>query len=263
MNRSRAEEKAFRSASRFAGRLDDFGRIPGGMESEAYFFRKGSEEYVLRVNRDRAGFEKDAFAHERFARKDLPVPEVVEIGQAADGPFYCISRKLPGRTLQDLPARELSATLEATVQVMKAMGESPVQTIEGFGLFDASGKAPFATWREYLLSSAALPGADPGLTEIVDRFVDFCPEQRQLVHGDFGSNNVLSEGYNITGVLDWSEAMIGDPLYDVANVFFWRGWLDCMEALAVYLEKQMHPIANCRERVHCYQACIALREAVI
>src|SRR3569833_3145479 len=57
VNRSRAEEKAFRSASRFAGRLDDFGRIPGGMESEAYFFRKGSEEYVLRVNRDRAGIE--------------------------------------------------------------------------------------------------------------------------------------------------------------------------------------------------------------
>jgi hypothetical protein len=36
-----------------------------------------------------------------------------------------------------------------------------------------------------------------------------------------------------------------------------------MEALEVYLEKQMHPIGNWRERVHCYQACIALREAVI
>jgi aminoglycoside phosphotransferase (APT) family kinase protein len=39
------------------------------------------------------------------------------------------------------------------------------------------------------------------------------------VHGDFGSNNVLADGEHITGVVDWSEAMIGDPLYDVANIF--------------------------------------------
>ncbi|WP_439897592.1 phosphotransferase, partial [Escherichia coli] len=56
-----------------------------------------------------------------------------------------------------------------------------------------------------------------------------CPNVRALVHADFGSNNVLTDGHRITGVIDWSEAMYGDPLYDIANILFWRPWLDCME----------------------------------
>ena len=54
--------------------------------------------------------------------------------------------------------------------------------------------------------------------------------------GDFGSNNVLTDGSRITGVLDWSEAMIGDGMYDVANILFWRTWLACMEQQAQYFE---------------------------
>ncbi len=57
-----------------------------------------------------------------------------------------------------------------------------------------------------------------------------------LVHGDFGSNNVLVADGRISAVLDWSEAMTGDPAYDLANLFFWRPWLDCMEAQCSYIE---------------------------
>ncbi len=39
------------------------------------------------------------------------------------------------------------------------------------------------------------------------------------MHGDFGSNNVLADGTVTTGVIDWGEAMFGDPRYDIANIF--------------------------------------------
>ena len=71
------------------------------------------------------------------------------------------------------------------------------------------------------------------LLKLSENMQDF----RNLVHGDFGSNNVLYDGTSITGVIDWSEGHDGDPLYDVANIFFWRTWLDCMDLLASFLER--------------------------
>ena len=83
-----------------------------------------------------------------------------------------------------------------------------------------------------------------------------------LVHGDFGSNNVLAEGEHITGVVDWSEALIGDPLYDVANIFFWRTWLPCMEQQAQFFEAHPLKLPNWKERVLCYQLRIGLSEVL-
>ncbi len=57
-----------------------------------------------------------------------------------------------------------------------------------------------------------------------------------------------------------SEAMIGDPLYDVANVFFWRTWLDCMDILSVFLADTLAFNRNNRKRLVCYQLHIGLRE---
>jgi len=79
------------------------------------------------------------------------------------------------------------------------------------------------------------------------------------VHGDFGSNNVLVEAGRISGLIDWSEAMAGDPLYDVANILFWRTWLDCMEQQARYLEEsERHRLADQRS-LDCYQLRIGLQ----
>ena len=52
------------------------------------------------------------------------------------------------------------------------------------------------------------------------KLIEYCPEEHKLVHGDFGSNNVLTDGQKITGVLDWDCALYGDPLFDVAGSFF-------------------------------------------
>jgi hygromycin-B 4-O-kinase len=80
------------------------------------------------------------------------------------------------------------------------------------------------------------------------------------VHGDFGSNNVLSDGQSITGIIDCSEAMVGDPLYDVANIFFWRTWLNCMDQLASFFEHTVAFTEDARTLLLCYQLHIGLRE---
>jgi hygromycin-B 4-O-kinase len=243
--------------------LCDFQSIAEGEESQAYSFRSAGEGYVLRINHQIAGFEKDTFAHRRFARRELPIPEILHVGQLDPYHFYCISRMLPGRTLQSLVPQELQGLLRATADVMQRIAESDVTAIRGFGPFHANGIAGFASWREYLLSVSRYPypaacDAVRYLLEL-ERSVHACPEVHCLVHGDFGSNNVLAAEGRISGVLDWSEALIGDPLYDVANIFFWREWLECMELQARFFETNAIADEN-RDRLLCYQLHIGLRE---
>ncbi|MCU1292942.1 MAG: aph(4)-Ia [Bryobacterales bacterium] len=243
-----------------------------GEESQAYRFRSGTRTYVMRINRNKEGFEKDAFAYERFARPGLPIPEVIEIGQIEEH-FFCISENISGVTLQDLQPNELASTLAPTARILDVIAASDLEGISGFGPFDSHGVGSDESWRDFLTSIADFRRYDwvavqdcAAMNEVhrlftqLDMLVAHCPETRQLVHGDFGSNNVLSDGQRITGVVDWSAALIGDPLYDVANIFFWRNWLDCMQQQALFFETSLRSSPSLSERVLCYQLRIGLAE---
>jgi hypothetical protein len=38
----------------------------------------------------------------------------------------------------------------------------------------------------------------------------------------FGSYNLMTDRRRITAVIDWDRALFGDPLYELANLLFWR-----------------------------------------
>lgn len=48
-----------------------------------------------------------------------------------------------------------------------------------------------------------------------------------LVHGDLIIHNLLTDGKNITGILDWESAMFGDPDYDLFRLFYYH---ECAKA---------------------------------
>lgn len=242
-----------------------------GEESRAFGFRRGGEDLVLRVNRSDEGFAKDTFIRRIFSSDILPVPEILSLGTLVNGDAYCISRKAPGRTLQDLSASELEPVLAPTAQIMTAIAKADVGATEGFGRFDASGRGIHESWRAFLLSIDDPRCFDwdaqridrpvvKSCLELCRALAAHCPEIRGLVHGDFGSNNVLTDGRRITGVIDWSEALYGDPLYDLANILFWRPWLICMEAQARWFEREAPHLLAHRERLLCYQLRIGLAE---
>ncbi len=249
-----------------------FEAIPGGEESQVFRFDSDGQRFILRINSSIRGFEKDAFAHTRFASPELTIPKVTQMGDFEDH-FYCVSERLPGRTLQDLHLDELPPLLLPTAHVWQAIAESDLNGMSGFGPFDGRGAATCRTWRDFLfeiLDTATYDwtgvrmhtkvGQLEGWLERFEMLAAACPEQRALVHGDFGSNNVLTDGRQITGVVDWSEAMMGDPLYDVANLFFWRTWLTCMEQQARYFEAHPLKTPGWDKRLLCYQLRIGLAE---
>ena len=55
----------------------------------------------------------------------------------------------------------------------------------------------------------------------------------------------------ITGVIDWDLGLFGDPLYDVAHLFFWRE--EQMLPLIEQLENGSKHLPQWQERILCYQ----------
>lgn len=265
------------SIAALVGRLlpgaTDFKPITGGEESLAFAIHTDRQSCVLRLNRSIEGFAKDDFAWRRLASPSLPIPAVIEIGFTDDGHAYCLAQLVPGVTLQELSPLELPPVLAPVAAVMDEIAASDASDLSGFGPFDAQGRGRYGSWWHYLTAVASPTLYDWAALEaridraVVDACLEtivahaaHCPEVRQVVHGDFGSNNVLTDGRRITGVIDWSEAMIGDPLYDLANILFWRPWLACMERQARYFETVEPGRLRDVERLRCYQLRIGLEQ---
>ena len=77
-----------------------------GAWSRCYGYRQGDDDLVIRFGKYVDDFQKDqrAFA---YAGPGLPIPEVLDIGQAFDG-YYAISRRLYGVPLESLDAAQLA-----------------------------------------------------------------------------------------------------------------------------------------------------------
>lgn len=62
-------------------------------------------------------------------------------------------------------------------------------------------------------------------TEVENLF--FNRERVTLVHGDLIIHNLLTDGRNLTGVLDWELSLFGDPDYDLFRLFYYQ---ECAKA---------------------------------
>jgi hygromycin-B 4-O-kinase len=244
------------------------------MESQAFRFAIGKEWFVIRIGRSLRGFEKDRWAATTVGKR-VPVPDVVAIGTLESRLAYCVTDWAPGQTLEDLPPANVGGLAGAVATAWQRLSETDVTSIDGFGDFNPAGSAPEASWRDVLTRTRNEVGRDLGLAApqylrelspviaAYEQLIDDCPPAaRALVHGDFGDGNVIADGQRITAVLDWDCAMVGDPLYDVANTYFWATHLDCMRVQAEYFDRTLSGLPAYSERIRCYALRIGFVEVV-
>jgi hygromycin-B 4-O-kinase len=253
------------------GAICHFSPLAEGLASQAFGFQQGRRDYVVRVNQSVDGFAKDLFAYQNFAAQNLPIPEVLQIGRLDERHVFCVSRRMPGIRLQDVTNTQSSELVVPALRLIAAIAGTDIAKTRGFGRFDASGVGSQATWRDFLVGIndpqlydwaqagrvAHLPTIRT-FSRLVTRLAGYCPEDRRLVHGDFSSSNILTDGQSITAIFDWDRALFGDALYDAANVFFWRQ--EKLQRLIERLEERGAAIPRWNERILCYQLHIGLRE---
>lgn len=98
-----------------------------------------------------------------------------------------------------------------------------------FMLFKYSGKHPWFNWEEILYRD----GVDTKLVKdaimiIVEKIKKqtFLDAPYSLLHTDFNPRNLFisTELNKITGIVDWADAVFGDPVYDFARIrmFIWH-----------------------------------------
>jgi hygromycin-B 4-O-kinase len=90
------------------------------------------------------------------------------------------------------------------------------------------------------------------------KLLDSCPDDRYLVHSNYGFGNVLAEGGRITAALDWLDAKYGDFLYDVAWLDFWAPEIGFQARFATHYAERGVAVPNYAERILCYECYIAL-----
>jgi aminoglycoside phosphotransferase (APT) family kinase protein len=155
----------------------------------------------------------------------LPVPrfEVVADGDGAQ-PFVAY-RKLPGRPLDaalrdTVDAPSLGAALGSFLAALHAF---PVPRAMRFTRTDPESQGWLEQQEELrerserevypLLEPDERTRADRVFEEYFSSVDDVSPV---LVHGDLGPDHVLCSTDTVTGVIDWSDATVGDPAIDLA-----------------------------------------------
>lgn len=222
---------------------------------------------VLRVRRDGRGFPREVHARELLASVGVTVPEVFATG-TVDDLAWCISARVEGQTAQELTPSEARAVGPALVETWRAIASvsRPIEANSPGSFNDR----PAVTWELFLdrqdeeVKDAHNHLADElgqDLFKETRRVLDHRPShmvERQLVHFDFGSNNVLVANGRIAAVIDWDYPGWGDPLWDVANLHAWREWLTCMDIHAECFDRQLADVPSYRERIRYYGAHIVL-----
>lgn len=266
----------------FAAEPENFEVISGGEGSQAYRFDVEDKSYVIRINKhgDR-GFKKDEYVANHFASTQIPVPKIHKIGKFDDGMYYCISEKVEGKILDKFSVEELEPLLPHMFDILKAIHATDISTSTGYGKWylgretDKEPEGEYESWKECLLDVGKFTKAGPdGQTlfdktflekEVWDRtfarleeLTAFCPEDRYLIHGDYGFNNVLSDGKNITGVIDWEGSMYGDFLFDAAWLSFWSSNIKYQDLYFNYCNEKGISLEHYVERMLCYKLYVGL-----
>lgn len=127
----------------------------------------------------------------------LPVPEVRAAGVWQDRLALLLSW-MPGTTLLD------------------ALKQSPLAAPRLFQMFGAmqarlhAVAVPPDAFPDWI----ALAGPDEAALQ---RHVRALPSRHFLLHGDYHPLNVMTDGHQITAVLDWANVLCGDPRADLAR----------------------------------------------
>ncbi len=262
--------------SRYGKEVGNINPLKGGEISQAFTFDTPDGGYVIRVNRHGTdGFKKDNYAYLNFNSETVPVPKIIDIGQIDDTYSFALAKRADGASMKSIiqeARREKKLApdfVPLCLETLDAIHAIDISNTSGFGAWKDDGQANKSSWKEFIMSigkegwwaemfktTFLEEGLYTSLYERLGQLIEFCPEQRYLIHGDFGLNNILFDGQKVVGVTDWSDSKYGDFVYDAAWLSFWPSEYDFTTLCIKHYAKKV--VINYEKRLLCYQIHIAL-----
>lgn len=219
-----------------------------GMESQVYSYSLNNKEYIVRINCNLDGFKKDEWAYKQFNSDAIPVPKIIQYGKFDEESFYCISEKAEGITYEDSDHDTIVSLAPNVLKLLINISNRKIENSKGYGNINIeTGNGEFETYHECLLSVLNYKdwenvltwckSIDVDINSIIEeykRLINFIPEERVILHGDFANNNLIvnNKKNGFSGVIDWDCCRYGNILEAVASANFWSEHLDCATELA-------------------------------
>ncbi|MBI4097141.1 MAG: phosphotransferase [Candidatus Levybacteria bacterium] len=241
--------------------------IKGGETSQAFSFAMNDKAYVIRVHTTINDFKKEKYAYEHFASNKIPIPKFIGLGKIDSDYYYAITERANGDNLDVFNFKTRKKLVSQLFTVLDAIHAVDISGKSGFGDLEDDGNAHFRKWKDFLLSVNSedyFHWSQVFQTTIMKKdvfdllykklieLIQYCPEERALVHGDFGFSNVISDGERITGVVDWSLMIYGDPIYDVAWLDLWSEQIPFGKLYKERISKNTK-FEQYEERLTCYK----------
>ncbi len=179
--------------------------VSGGWDTRLWKVDAGGRAYALRVfppGRERSA-QQEVDVMRAVAESGLPVPRIHADGIWRDRPALLLSW-CEGRTL----LAELSARPWRVWPLGTAFGQMHARVHQV--------KAPGVLLRR---RGAWIGWAGPEKEALQARLHALSGSADALLHLDYHPLNVMTDGTRITGVLDWANALAGDPRADLARTY--------------------------------------------
>lgn len=218
-----------------------------GSFNEVFRVALADRSVFVRINRDRDAFPRELAAYRRGAACGMPVPDVIAFlphSLSIDAPVLVLG-EVAGEPLGTAPLlddtrRRLFAHAGA---MLRRLHEAPIDGYGALTLRDGVLRGASASWRDYWLidntydrdlEAIARDGLVTGsewarVERAIDTMIAAEVGPARLLHNDFHGAHIFTDGRAITGVIDFGNALAGDPRYDIAMS---RYFCDAIEAEA-------------------------------
>ena len=198
-----------------------------GIESDVYSVEDhNGRELIFKKAKStgRQNYLFEAYACRKLKSLGALVPDVVRVN-----PKELLMTKLLGATMDD--QIELYGNNQLFDDIAHNLALCANVTLQGYGRAVQDGDSfvgKYSSWSEFLNATEQLFDSPEITSELEDGNIaklhsvwisqksKMALDQGTLVHGDFAMSSLLVEGRRLTGIIDFGDAFIGDPLMDIA-----------------------------------------------
>lgn len=214
---------------------------PQGMDSQVFFVTDADDrEYAIKYYA--RGSSGDVLAFKLLGENniDIPVPKVFGVF-TFENKQVAILEKINFPLLDSIPVDQMSRYIPSMVNNLKKIHKVKsdkagflTEIDKGLSWKEAmlskfTGASPDLDWKEIViregLDSKLLLDSVKNIIKKIEK-TDFIDKDYSLLHTDFNQRNLFvdPDSDEITAIIDWGEAMFGDPIYDFARVrmYIWH-----------------------------------------
>ncbi len=217
-----------------AGAVANLYELSSGKHSEAFSYSANEKECVVRFNESQRGFLKDAYAYEHFSSLEIIIPKIHGSGTYKEGIFYSLSEKIFGESVRDKYNQGDFSSLYLQFETIERIKNISIEESTGFGEWGLNINAPYKTMTDFIQSLYhsqnffnwnelyRIEFFDKSFTDYLDERIShslqFLDDERALMHGDFGGENLFIKNGAVSGIIDWEKSRYGDHFLDVGRV---------------------------------------------